>query len=71
MKRQFLALSAALITGTAVFTAIGRSDDPAAAKTIEQTPQYTQDGQLKFPRDFRRWIFVGTALGLSYGDDAP
>jgi len=33
------------------------------------TPEYDGEGQLKLPTDFRKWVFVGSSLGLSYFGD--
>jgi hypothetical protein len=33
-------------------------------------PQYNDQGELKLPVDFQKWIFVGANLGLEYRDDA-
>jgi hypothetical protein len=41
--------------------------DKPAASTV---PQYTANGELKFPEDFRTWVFVGATLGLSYSEHA-
>jgi hypothetical protein len=30
------------------------------------TPKYDDKGQLLLPADFRKWVFVGSSLGLSY-----
>ena len=33
-------------------------------------PQYTQDGQLRKPENYREWIFLTSGLGMSYGAGA-
>lgn len=30
-------------------------------------PQYTPDAQLKFPADYREWIFLSSGSGMTYG----
>lgn len=30
-------------------------------------PQYTSDGQLKLPDNYREWIFLSSGLGMTYG----
>lgn len=45
-----------------------RGEEPAPAAAQKYAPQYTDSGALKFPDGFREWIFVGTALGLTYGE---
>jgi cytochrome c553 len=33
-------------------------------------PQYTSNGQLKRPADYREWIFLSSGLGMTYGPTA-
>jgi hypothetical protein len=33
-------------------------------------PQYTSDAQLKFPADYREWIFLSSGSGMTYGPAA-
>jgi hypothetical protein len=30
-------------------------------------PEYTSDGRLKFPENYREWVFLSTGIGMSYG----
>jgi len=30
-------------------------------------PQYSADGQLKFPEDYREWVFLSSGSGMTYG----
>ena len=30
-------------------------------------PQYTPDGQLKLPANYREWIYLSSGLGMTYG----
>ena len=30
-------------------------------------PQYTSDGKLMLPRDYREWVFLSSGLGMTYG----
>jgi len=30
-------------------------------------PAYTADGQLKFPEDYREWVFLSSGSGMTYG----
>jgi hypothetical protein len=42
----------------------------APGMTQERTPdgpQYTADGQLKFPANYREWVFLSSGLGMTYG----
>jgi len=33
-------------------------------------PQYTADGQLTLPKDYRQWTFLSSGLGMTYGPAA-
>jgi hypothetical protein len=33
-------------------------------------PQYTVDGQLKFPADYREWVYLSSGIDMSYGPGA-
>lgn len=37
------------------------------AESSSQGPQYTQDGQLRRPANYREWIFLSSGLGMTYG----
>jgi hypothetical protein len=39
-----------------------RADTPAV-----NSPQYTADGRLKFPANYREWIYLSTGVDMSYG----
>ena len=41
-----------------------------AAQTTPDGPQFTSDGQLIFPKDYRQWIFLSSGLGMTYGPAA-
>jgi len=44
--------------------------DQAPTKTASKSqPKYLPDGALERPEDFRKWVFVGSSLGLSYAKD--
>jgi hypothetical protein len=30
-------------------------------------PEYTADGRLKFPANYREWVFLSTGIGMTYG----
>ena len=34
-------------------------------------PEYTADGQLRLPANYREWIFLSAGLGMTYGNTAP
>jgi hypothetical protein len=33
---------------------------------VAQAPQYTADGKLALPADYREWIFLSSGLGMTY-----
>ena len=37
-----------------------------AAKAAADGPQYTADGQMKFPADYREWVFLSSGVDMSY-----
>jgi hypothetical protein len=40
------------------------------AQTPAEGPQFTSDGQLTLPKDYRQWIFLSSGLGMTYGPAA-
>lgn len=60
------------------FIAVARSEEEAKRATrspgpvggADTSPQYNDAGELKLPTDFQTWVFVGSNLGIEYGDDA-
>jgi hypothetical protein len=42
----------------------------AAAKAAADGPQYTADGQMKFPADYREWVFLSSGVDMSYSPAA-
>jgi hypothetical protein len=40
------------------------------AQTPVDGPQFTADGQLTLPKDYRQWIFLSSGLGMTYGPAA-
>src|SRR5450432_1573320 len=45
------------------------------AAAVGDGPQYTSNGLLKRPADYREWIYLSSGLGMTYGkpgsDDNP
>jgi len=39
-----------------------------AAALVAQQPQFTKDGQLQRPSNFREWIFLSSGVGMTYGN---
>jgi len=48
---------------------LGPADDVTQARTV--MPAYDDSGALKLPADWKRWVFVGASLGLSYSQGGP
>jgi len=57
----------------AVATAICAAPAQGPQRTPEAAirPHYDPEGALQLPPDYRRWVFVGSSLGLSYTDGQP
>jgi len=43
----------------------------AADASRRDGPDYTSDGQLRLPANYREWIFLSAGLGMTYGNTAP
>ena len=41
-----------------------------AAQTAADGPQFTGDGELQLPKDYRQWVFLSSGLGMTYGPAA-
>lgn len=46
------------------------SSTPTTNNELDAVPRYTDDGLLKRPKGYERWVFVGASLGLSYSEHA-
>jgi hypothetical protein len=62
MRKTLLVL---VLVALAVFLAL-RPSREAAAAAVGDGPQFTADGKLVRPADYRRWIFVSSGFGMSY-----
>lgn len=56
MKRMIVPFLAALIL--------------AGQTTSSDAPQFTPDGQLVLPNDYREWVYLSSGLGMTYGPAA-
>lgn len=36
-----------------------------------QSPQYSKDGKLLLPSDYREWVFLSSGVGMRYTDGGP
>jgi len=50
----------------------GKRTSPAnlANPVPTNLPQYTADGQLKFPADYREWVYLSTGIDMNYRPNA-
>jgi len=55
-----------VLAGLALLSATPAMADPATAG-----PQFNERGELARPEDYRSWVFLNTALGLTYGPNRP
>jgi hypothetical protein len=77
-RRQWITLLAAALLLPGYFAAVARSGEEAGAGTANAgeakqktaSPEYNARGELKLPADYRTWVFVGSNMGIEYGDDA-
>jgi hypothetical protein len=55
------------IAATAVAAlALLRTEAAPAAPAASDSPQYSADGKLVLPRDYREWVYLSTGLGMEY-----
>jgi len=52
MKKMLAAFVAALVL--------------AAQTNSSEAPQFTPDGQLVLPKDYREWVYLSSGLGITY-----
>jgi len=58
------------IAGTGIAAvALLRGGGAPAARSASDAPQYTADGRLMLPRDYREWIYLSSGLGMEYNAD--
>lgn len=60
-----LGISLALLILGSVLSPTNRAN-PAAPNL----PEYTADGQLKFPANYREWVYLSSGIDMSYGPGA-
>src|ERR1700761_7759661 len=64
MVRTSLAVGAAAVLGMAAAFAAPAAPPSAA-------PSYTAKGDMQFPADYRRWIYLSSGLDMSYRAGPP
>lgn len=66
-KQQRSIVKIAALTGAAIAAlAMLRLGPAPAAQPESDAPQYTADGRLLLPRDYREWIYLSSGLGMEY-----
>jgi len=60
-----LSISLALLLLGSVFSTTNRANPPSA-----NLPEYTADGQLKFPANYREWVYLSTGIDMNYQPNA-
>jgi hypothetical protein len=67
MRKVFLVLVVGLV---AVTIGSRLKHGPAVAASASDGPQFTADGKLVRPVDYRRWVYVSSGFGMSYSPAA-
>jgi len=60
-----LSISLVLLILGSVLPPVNQAN-PASANM----PEYTADGQLKFPANYREWVYLSSGIDMSYGPGA-
>jgi hypothetical protein len=64
--KKVFAITASVLIAAAVYFS-GHSQVKAQSATFSQTtPQYTKEGELKFPESYRQWVYLSTGFDMSY-----
>ena len=63
MNRRYLAVLLAMALAVAIYESRRALSQDFSAPA----PQYTSDGKLVRPENYREWIYVSTGLGMNYG----
>ncbi len=62
MKKHFAPIAFALAALVCLLRLVGAATPPPAMEFA-----YTPDGQVKFPADYRQWVFLSSGSGMTYG----
>jgi len=63
MKRAWLIL---FVAGVVLAMATAKPRASLSAESSANTPSYTADGKLKFPANYREWIYLTSGIDMSY-----
>ena len=59
--------SVRLLLGLLLLTATAASSAQNGSVASPYTPEYSKDGRLQFPKNYREWIYLSSGLGMNYG----
>lgn len=62
---RLIAIAAATVAAVVLL----RGDNAPAPPAASDAPQYTADGKLILPREYREWIYLSSGLGMEYNPD--
>jgi hypothetical protein len=62
--------AATLSAVAAVQSSTSQAPASKSPQAVPAMPRYGADGALQLPEDYRRWIFIGSSLGMSYSEGA-
>ncbi|HEX5412064.1 MAG TPA: cytochrome P460 family protein [Terriglobia bacterium] len=62
---RLVAIAAAVLLAVVML----RGDGAPAAPAASSAPQYSADGKLVLPRDYREWVYLSSGLGMEYRAD--
>ncbi len=60
----------ALLVSTIVMVVSAAFIKPTSAPVAGSAPEYTADGQLKLPENYRQWVYLTTGFDMSYSADS-
>src|SRR5215469_10784186 len=65
--RSIFCLSAVALALLVLGVTLAPANQGTAA--LANVPQYTADGQLKFPDNYREWVYLSSGIDMSYRPD--
>ena len=61
-----IALPLSLWLALLTWGALSPQPNPSTPSTPPNTPQYTSDGRLVFPTDYREWVYLSSGVDMNY-----
>src|SRR5688572_5279435 len=59
------------VAATAALVAGLGATATSSAQSPKRVAQYTADGKMLFPKDYRTWVFLSAGMDMAYGENAP